>query len=195
MDGVRLEKTELAEAAIDAASMILRDILIYPPKRGQMQITPIQFTRDDITVVSRVSGDMSAELFLGLSYGTAKAVLDTMLRQAVDSLGQLEKSALAELGGMIADTTLAILEDRGALCYATWSSVVVGREERVTPFSVPTLAAPLSLAVGDINLNVMFEGYAPFSWASPDARLASQTRLRLSRTRSSQQDAHVRLAA
>ncbi len=89
---------------------------------------------------------------------------------------------------------LAILEDPGRSVTPPGRGSR-GREERVTPFAMPTLAAPLSLAVGDINLNVMFEGYAPFSWASPDARLASQTRLRLSRTRSSQQDAHVRLAA
>ncbi len=71
MDSVRLDKRELAEAVIDAASMVLRDLLKLPPRRGQMQITPIQFTRDELTIVTRISGDISGEIFLGMSKETA----------------------------------------------------------------------------------------------------------------------------
>lgn len=180
MDSVRLDKRELAEAVIDAASLVLRDLLKLPPRRGQMQITPIQFTRDELTIVTRISGDISGEIFLGMSKETALAILRQMLRREVTGFGRLEKSALAELGTLVTDTALALLEERGALCYSTWSGVVTGREERVTPFSEPTLAAPLSLAVGEVNVNVMFEGYAPFAWASPEARLAARRSLRLS---------------
>jgi len=188
MDSVRLDKRELAVAVIDAASIVLRDLLKLPPRLGQMQITPIQFTRDELTTVTRISGDISGEVFLGMSRDTARTILRRMLHREVKELGRLEKSALAELGTLVTDTALALLEERGALCYSTWSGVVAGREERVTPFSEPTLAAPLALAGGEVNVNVMFEGYAPFAWASPEARLAARRGLRISSSERSSEE-------
>lgn len=177
MDPVRLDKKELAEAAIESATEVLKEILAYAPTRGQMQIIPIQFTRDDVTVVTRVSGDLSAELFIGFARSTADAILKRMLKSRTAGIGALERSALSELGGLVADKALSVLEEKGALCYATWSGVICGREERATPYPVPSLSAPLRLVVGEVNLNVLLQAYAPYSWASPEARLSALRKL------------------
>ncbi|MEI6913975.1 MAG: chemotaxis protein CheX [Armatimonadota bacterium] len=175
MESGRLERQELADAVIDAAINVLQDILSYRPTSGQLQITPIQFTRDDITIVSRISGDVSAQLFLGLTPQSAVGIVSQMSRTAVGRLGQLEISTLVELGSMITDSALALLEDQGAICYSVWTGAVQGQDERISPVSLPALAVPLRLITGDINLNVILESQAPFGWASAAARLRDST--------------------
>lgn len=170
--GERLDKVEFAASALDASTQVLKEILTYPPTRGQLEVTPMQFTRDDVTVIARLSGDITAKLFLGMKYGTARQIAREMLQQEMDDLGTLGRSALAELGNMISESTIALLEPRGALCYGAWSSVLLGSDERLTAFSVPSLVVPLRLLVGQINLNVALEAYAPYTWAAPEARRA-----------------------
>ncbi len=179
MDPERLEKPELTHAVIESATTVLQDILTYRPTRGQIQIVPLQYTRDEITVVTRLSGDMTVELFFGMSRLAAAGVLTSMLGRDIEHLGSYEVSALAELGGLISEGTVALLEDQGALCYSTWAGVILGRDERATIFSLPALAAPLRLVVGELNVNIMLEAYAPFAWASQAARIAAANAIRL----------------
>lgn len=179
MNTGHLDKKEVASAVVEAATAVLQDILVYPPGRGQLQVTPLQFTRDDVTVVSRLSGDITAEVFYGFSTSTALGVSAQMLRRESGELRSIEISALTELGNMITDRSVEVLESRGALCYGTSAGVVTGVDERITPFALPTLAIPLSLFVGEVNVNVLVEAYAPFDWATPAQRLQIARSVRL----------------
>jgi len=171
MERVRLEKQELADCVVEAATYVLQDILRYPPSRGQLEITPMQYTRDDLTVVSRISGDLSGELFFGLSPEVARGILQQMLRRDVTEFGRIEMSALSDLGGMISDSALALLEERGALCYSISGGVVCGRGQHATTLVLPSLAVPMRLVVGQLNINVLLAAFAPFAWAAPSGRL------------------------
>lgn len=168
----RLEKHELADSVIEAATSVLTSILAFRPSRGQMEIMPLQFTRDEVTVITRLSGDLSGEIVMGLTRPTAHGIVSNMLKREVETLGPLEISALAELGSIITDSSLALLEEKGALCYGTWASVIVGTDERISPFAVPSLAVPLRMIVGDLHLNVAVEAWSPFAWSSKQSRLS-----------------------
>lgn len=175
MDNGRLDKVEIADTVLEAAVYVLQDILRYRPTRGQISISPIQYSHEDYTVVTRLTGDITGELFFGMDLSTARGLSSQMLRNVVERLGRLELSALQELGAIVTDSALALLEDRGVLCYSTRASVIIGKDERVTPFAMPALTVPVRMVVGDMRLHILLEGYAPFSWATPSARISAES--------------------
>lgn len=173
MESDHLTRQEIAQTVIKAASNVLHDIVNYRPKEGQIQITPAQFTRDDITVVSRFSGDLTGQLLFGFTSDTARGLGAQMLRAEPDKLGALELSALTELGSIITDTSLTLFEESGAVCYPVWSGLVLGQDERLSPVSLPALEVPLHMIVGEMHLNIIVEAEAPFAWANASARARS----------------------
>ncbi|MCC6485720.1 MAG: chemotaxis protein CheX [Armatimonadetes bacterium] len=173
MENAHLTRQDIAQTVIRAAGNVLHDIVNYRPKEGQIQITPAQFTRDDVTVVSRFSGDVTGQILFGFTVESARSLGAQMLQAPPDKLGTLELSALTELGSIITDASLALLEDNGAICYPVWSSLVLGQDERLSPVNLPALEIPLHMIVGDMHLNLVVEAQAPFAWSGAAQRQRS----------------------
>jgi chemotaxis protein CheX len=110
---------------------------------------------EPITVVLELLGDLEGQFLLAYSnevaLETARAMMYNPEYPAFDDLC---KSALAELGNMIAGMTSTALAEMGFMCELAPPIVVIGKNVHISLAVPVVIALPLKASVGDFRVCV-----------------------------------------
>ena len=81
------------------------------------EVTSIQFTTDDLTVIIGVSGRLEGNVLYGFSEESAQSIVGVMLGESVSTVNdELALSTIGEIGNIITGNSAARLAQLGYTC-------------------------------------------------------------------------------
>lgn len=146
--------TELVEAFADAAVQVLQEMLGTSVETGQRG-GPALHT-GDVTVLVGLTGSVSGVCLISMAEQTACAVAGAMMGESVSALDEIGRSAVSELGNMIAGAATIRLEERGIASDITPPSFVQGHPEAMA--KLKGAQVPLNTDLGTISVAVSVRG-------------------------------------
>ncbi|MFZ5813972.1 MAG: chemotaxis protein CheX [Bacillota bacterium] len=151
-------RTELTEAFAEAAVHVLQEMLGTQVERGAQRVESTVLHAEEVTVLVGLTGEMSGLCLLTMPNATAYAVVGAMMGEPVESLDEIGRSAVAELGNMIAGAATIKLEQQGISSNITPPSVLQGRSPEIATPHLERSVVPLSTGLGAICLHVSLKG-------------------------------------
>ncbi len=108
-----------------------------------------------VAVVVGVTGDLEGRVVLDMSRKTATAVASAMMGEKLLGYDMTARSAVSELGNMIAGRAVTYLVDAGYRFDITPPTVVSGSDlELFSADDTPTLVIPVVSDLGEIEVNL-----------------------------------------
>lgn len=105
-----------------------------------------------VNVVIGVSGSIQGLVIYGMELAMAKGIIKAMAGVAIPITDPMAESALGELGNVMTGVAAVTLETSGFPCRISPPSIVKGTGVRITGFSIPMVAVPISTEMGDIKI-------------------------------------------
>lgn len=131
----------------------------YKTKITQGSLSPVQspFPGKDVNVVIGLSGSLRGQVIFCLSLETARQIASLMLYgygMPVDDFDEIAKSAISEMGNIIAGNAATSLNQAGLSCIITPPSLLLGQEISFSFKDLQILVVPLNMDVGEITILV-----------------------------------------
>lgn len=108
----------------------------------------------EVIVMVGVTGRLSGVMALVMARETACGVAGTMMGETVTELDAMAKSAVAELGNMVAGRATVNLEQLGLSANITPPSVLTGRETEIETLDTPRAMVALQTSLGVVRLHL-----------------------------------------
>lgn len=105
-----------------------------------------------VNVVVGVAGSVQGIVVYGLDLSTAKGILHNMIGSEIPVSDPMADSALGELGNLITGLASGALEESGYPCRISPPAIVKGTAVRLTRFSIPMVAVPITTDLGVIRI-------------------------------------------
>jgi chemotaxis protein CheX len=153
-----LVHTALTEAFAGAAVHVLHEMVGTTVERGAHRIEQAVLHADDVTVLVGITGEVNGLCLLTMPNRTAYAVVGAMMGETVDALDEIGRSAVAELGNMIAGAATIRLEDQGIASNITPPSVLQGNHPEISIPNLERSVVPLHTGLGSITLHISIKG-------------------------------------
>lgn len=145
----------LANPFVSAAVRVLMAELGSEVAEQERRAEDAPLTGGDVTIMVGITGGVKGLMALAMSNETAGAIAGVMMGEPVAQLDEMSKSAVAELGNMIAGLASVELEQEGYPSNITPPSVVTGKETAIsTTPGVGRVVVPLATSFGDIAIHV-----------------------------------------
>lgn len=142
-----------AEAFVMATVQVLKTELGSQVERSASMESSLA-SRGDISVLVGVTGGLRGTMVLSMSQEAARLVIGAMIGEPAGEMDEMGKSAVAELGNMIAGLATVQLEQRGFQSDITPPSVVTGQNTAISTSGTEAVVVPLSTSFGLISLHV-----------------------------------------
>lgn len=150
--------TELIEAFADAAAHVLHEMVGTSVEKGDRRIEHGVLHAEEVTVLVGLTGEVSGVCLLTMPNATAYAIVGAMMGETVTTLDDIGRSAVAELGNMIAGAATIKLEERGISSNITPPSVLQGDRPEIATPNHERSVAPLTTGVGSLTLHISIKG-------------------------------------
>jgi chemotaxis protein CheX len=151
-------RAEFLNPFVTSLVRILEDVTDEKPMLDQQPfLRPgFHFTTETVAIIIGVTGHLSGQVILSISEDCARNIASIMLMESViPELDEYAQSALAELTNMVVANATIGLCDAGYECDITPPTVITGRRmEIMCPKNIPTIAVPLKMKNGTIELNL-----------------------------------------
>lgn len=147
---------ELADPFVAAAVRVLTVELGSEVQRHNQSVEAEPLRGGEVTVMVGVTGSLKGLVALVMPLTTAAAVAGAMMGEAITELDDMAKSAVAELGNMMAGLATVQLEGYGYNSNITPPSIVTGKDAVIsTHIGAKRIVVPLSTTFGGIAVHVM----------------------------------------
>ncbi|HYE08656.1 MAG TPA: chemotaxis protein CheX [Patescibacteria group bacterium] len=125
-------------------------------ERGQIFIKNSTFMAESVVIIIGISGEFKGQVFFSMDESTACKIASAMMfGMEVNSLEEMAKSAIAELGNMIMGNVSTEFYNTGIRIDITPPTVLVGKDIAVSTKGVKTICVPLILEnIGKIEIDV-----------------------------------------
>jgi len=124
--------------------------------RGQIFIKDSPFTADRVVIIIGIAGEFKGQAFFSMDESTAcKIASSMMMGMEVNTLDEMAKSAIAELGNMIMGNVSTEFYNTGIKIDITPPTILVGSDMSVSTKGIKTICVPLLLDnIGKIEVDV-----------------------------------------
>ncbi len=142
---------------INSTSKIIRDNTGAESEMGKPFLRPkYPYTTESVAIIIGVTGHLSGQVVISIEEECARALAAAMLMEpSLPEFDEYAQSALAELGNMIVANATIGLAEVGCICDITPPSLITGKRMEITnPPKIQTIAVPLVLEKGKIELNL-----------------------------------------
>ena len=125
-------------------------------ERGQIFIKNSTFMAESVVIIIGIAGEFKGQVFFSMDESTACKIASAMMfGMEVNSLEEMAKSAIAELGNMIMGNVSTEFYNTGIRIDITPPTVLVGKDIAVSTKGVKTICVPLILEnIGKIEIDV-----------------------------------------
>ena len=155
-------KVEYISPFVEASVNVFQTLMNTTPERGKLSARPQIFTSQQVNIVCGINGDIEGQVIYGMSIVAADKIASKMLGQSIVTFNQLAASAIAELGNMISDNSMALLSEQGFNCQITPPTIVKGTNVKISTLNIPALVIPMKVAdIGDLEINVSLRQTEP----------------------------------
>lgn len=124
--------------------------------RGQIFIKNSPFMAGSVVIIIGIAGEFKGQVFFSMNESTACKIASSMMfGMEVNSLDEMAKSAIAELGNMIMGNVSTEFYNTGIKIDITPPTILVGNDMAVSTKGVKTICVPLILEnIGEIEIDV-----------------------------------------
>ncbi len=137
-------RVEFINPFLEAADHVFGELLSVTLSRGRLSMKMPDMNYPQVSIVLGVVGQVHGQVIYGSSYDTAKAIASKMMMGApVDSLNDMARSALAELGNMITGQATMGLEHAGFRVDISPPTIITGTDIRIATPKTQILLVPL----------------------------------------------------
>jgi chemotaxis protein CheX len=114
------------------------------------------FMAESVVIIIGIAGEFKGQVFFSMDESTACKIASAMMfGMEVDTLGDMAKSAIAELGNMIMGNVSTEFFNNGIKIDITPPTILVGSDMAVSTKGIKTICVPLILEnVGKIEIDV-----------------------------------------
>ncbi|MGC8767436.1 MAG: chemotaxis protein CheX [Brevinematia bacterium] len=126
-------------------------------RRGELFLKKSPTITYGVSIIIGITGPASGRIIFDMDNKTALGIISHMLGSEVtnlDDIGEVEKSALGEIGNMITGSAITKLYKKGYTFVLTPPTVVVGKEYSIETPQIETLVVPVVLPFGQIEINI-----------------------------------------
>ena len=125
------------------------------PDFGETRVCPALNVRgNDVIVIVSFTGQVKGHVLLGMSRPTACAVAAALLMEPPAAFGELTRSAVAEIGNIVAGGCATALHQEGYDAAITVPSVIVGERVEVAWPHLFVIETAIMLPAGPVDLAV-----------------------------------------
>ncbi|HOC93990.1 MAG TPA: chemotaxis protein CheX [bacterium] len=150
-------KAEYLNPFLKGISSILEEVAGERPALGRPFLRPgYPYSVDGVAIFIGVTGHLSGQVVICIQEACARGIAAAMLMEgSIAKLDEYAQSALAELVNMIVASATIGLAEAGYRTDITPPSVVTGEKIEISnQAKIPTLAIPLSIMNGKIEVNL-----------------------------------------
>lgn len=124
--------------------------------RGQVFIKNTPFMAERVVIIIGIAGEFKGQVFFSMDEKTACKIASAMMfGMEVNTLEEMAKSAIAELGNMIMGNVSTEFYNTGIKIDITPPTVLVGTDIAVSTKGVKTICVPLILeGMGEIEIDI-----------------------------------------
>lgn len=144
----------LAEPFVAAAVQVLQSELGGEIARDGLVAVGAGALSGDVAVLVGVTGGLKGMIALSMPNETALAIAGTMMGEPVTVLDEISRSAVAELGNMVAGLATIRLEQMGYDSNITPPSVVTGQNTEISTAGFERVMMVLATSFGALSIHV-----------------------------------------
>ncbi|HPA46669.1 MAG TPA: chemotaxis protein CheX [bacterium] len=151
-------RVEFINPFLEAADEVLIQLIQLKTIRGRLALKMPNQPYPEICIVLGVVGKVEGQVIYGMQDDCARKIASRMMMGLpVESLDDMAKSALAELGNMVTGRASIGLESAGYPCDISPPTLITAKNITVSSPSTQILVVPLETELGIIDLHVGLE--------------------------------------
>ncbi|MCQ2506845.1 MAG: chemotaxis protein CheX [Lachnospiraceae bacterium] len=136
---------------------VFKQVCMLDPKIGKLQLAQSIPEERQIYIIFGITGEITGQVVLIFNEEVAKKIASAMMcGMEVNSLDEMARSALSELGNMIMGNAATILADDNILIDITPPALGEGQVVLTAP-EIRTLQVPVDLGIGDLQVCFMLK--------------------------------------
>jgi chemotaxis protein CheX len=141
---------------INVSLNLVETVCNVKASRGQIYMKNSTFMAESVVIIIGIAGEFKGQVFFSMDESTACKIASAMMfGMEVDTLGDMAKSAIAELGNMIMGNVSTEFFNNGIKIDITPPTILVGSDMAVSAKGIKTICVPLILEnVGKIEIDV-----------------------------------------
>lgn len=148
-------KAEYINPFIKASTEVLRQIANLEFKTGAPYLKTSPFGADNLIILVGITGEIRGQAVISMTEPMARQVASSMMMgMPVDSLDEMAKSALSELGNMIMGNTATLLFNNGVNIDITPPTLMIGEKMQISSSGMKTIGVPLTCNLGEITIDI-----------------------------------------
>jgi chemotaxis protein CheX len=126
-------------------------------QRGQIYVHTSAYTKQEVTVLIGVTGQIQGIVLYELSTQTACKLAGLIACREFDEFDELAQSGVAELGNVITGTAGTHLSEAGFTTSMSPPTLLVGTGTMVSTIDLPRLVIPLQTSAGAVDIHVALQ--------------------------------------
>lgn len=147
-------RVEFIDPFIDAAMVVLNDVLDVSVTRGRASLKKVLAPAGCLSVSFGLAGDFDGTVMFDIPQGTAFGISSAMNRVSLDVIEPMVMDTVAELMNIIVGRSVTLLNDRGFRFNLTPPTILSGEGTGFGPMDIETLVIPVGTAYGDFAMSV-----------------------------------------
>lgn len=153
--GDRKMKAEYVNPFLEAFDNVIQQIMSVKVEKGNLYIKEGTQKGQDVIISIGVVGDLTGNIIMNMSETTAKDIASKMMYgMEVKTLDDMAKSAIAELGNMVAGNATAYFSKMGVNINITPPNMFAGKDITIYTYKVRTICVPLIVAGDVVEIDV-----------------------------------------
>lgn len=151
-------KVEHVNPFIKATTEVIKTITGMEFSVGKPFIKVSPNSLKNVVIVVGITGEIRGQAVVNMDTDTARKVASAMMMgMPVETLDEMSKSALSELGNMIMGNAATLLSNDGVSIDITPPSLMVGENISLSSGSMRTISIPLMSEGDEITVDVSFK--------------------------------------
>jgi chemotaxis protein CheX len=148
-------KAEYVNPFLQAFDNVVGQVVNVKPERGQLFIKEGSVKSGEVVISIGVTGDLTGSVILNMSERTAKFVASKMMfGMEVKELDDMAKSAISELGNMIAGNSASFFMDIGKNINITPPSLYTGTNMTLYAYKGKALCVPMIIENETVEIDI-----------------------------------------
>lgn len=148
-------KAEYVNPFLMAFDSVLEQVIYMKPERGNLFVKEGSVNSGDVVISIGVTGDLTGTVVLNMSEETAKLIASKMMMgMEVKELDDMAKSAISELGNMIAGNSASHFMNMGKDINITPPSLYTGKNMTIYAYKGKAICVPMKIEQQVVEIDI-----------------------------------------
>lgn len=148
-------KVEYINPFLEAFESVVKQIMNIPVEKGQLYVKEGTQKGQEVIISIGVGGDISGNVIMSMSAEAAKGIASKMMfGMEVKELDDMAKSAISELGNMVAGNSTANYSNMGVNITITPPNLFCGKDMTIFTYKAKTICVPLKISGNTIDIDL-----------------------------------------